>query len=87
MNYNHTSEYVASFTNNNAIPNHGFEVISYELKFLKIEDSFLEQVSFKKIAAITDTAIQLLRLFKEISRLLSILYIKNQPKLNNVNIF
>jgi DNA mismatch repair protein MutS2 len=37
-----TSEYVSSFQNNNAIPNHGFDAISHEIKFLAIEDSFLE---------------------------------------------
>ena len=73
----HTSEYVASFTNNNAIPNHGFEVISYELKFLKIEDSFLEQISFKKIAGITDTAIQLLRFLKKFQDYYPTLYHKS----------
>jgi DNA mismatch repair protein MutS2 len=35
-----TSEYVSSFQNNNAIPNHGFDAISHEIKFLAIEDSF-----------------------------------------------
>ena len=34
-----TSEYRASFDNNNAIPNHGFDNISHEIKFLAIEDS------------------------------------------------
>jgi DNA mismatch repair protein MutS2 len=34
-----TSEYVSSFQNNNAIPNHGFDAIN-EIKFLAIEDSF-----------------------------------------------
>jgi DNA mismatch repair protein MutS2 len=43
-----TSEYLSSFQNNNAIPNHGFENISAELKFLAIEDSFLETNAFKK---------------------------------------
>jgi DNA mismatch repair protein MutS2 len=28
-----TSEYVSSFQNNNAIPNHGFDAISHEIKF------------------------------------------------------
>ena len=36
-----TSEYVSSFTNNNAIPNHGFETINNELKFLAIVVSTL----------------------------------------------
>jgi len=73
----HTSEYLASFTNNNAIPNHGFEEISHELKFLKIEDSFLEQISFKKIAAITDTAIQLLKFLKKFEEYYPTLYLKS----------
>ncbi len=50
-----TSEYRSSFDNNNAIPNHGFETISHEIKFLAIEDSFLEVGSFRKIAAISTT--------------------------------
>jgi DNA mismatch repair protein MutS2 len=37
-----TSEYVSSFQNNNAIPNHGFDAITHEIKFLAIEDSFLK---------------------------------------------
>ena len=31
-----TSEYVSSFQNNNAIPNHGFDSIAHEIKFLAI---------------------------------------------------
>lgn len=50
-----TSEYVSSYTNNNAIPNHYFDEITNELKFLAIEDSFLEAGSFKKIATISET--------------------------------
>ena len=41
-----TSEYLSSFSNNNALPNHGFENISNEIKFIGIEDSFLEVGSF-----------------------------------------
>ncbi|MGZ9736271.1 endonuclease MutS2 [Flavobacterium sp. GNP002] len=50
-----TSEYVSSFQNNNAIPNHGFDAITHEIKFLAIEDSFLEVGSFRKIATISTT--------------------------------
>lgn len=50
-----TSEYVSSFQNNNAIPNHGFEAITHEIKFLSIEDSFLEVGSFRKIANLSST--------------------------------
>jgi DNA mismatch repair protein MutS2 len=44
-----TSEYVSSFQNNNAIPNHGFDAISHEIKFLAIEDSFLEVAVLEKM--------------------------------------
>lgn len=50
-----TTEYVSSFQNNNAIPNHGFDAITYEIKFLAIEDSFLEVAGFRKIATISTT--------------------------------
>lgn len=50
-----TSEYVSSFDNNNALPNHGFEPINNEVKFLAIEDSYLEATAFRKIAAISET--------------------------------
>jgi len=60
-----TSEYLASFHNNNAIPNHGFETITTEIKFLAIEDSFLEPGGFKKIAAISETVNILLQFLKK----------------------
>ena len=60
-----TSEYVASFQNNNAIPNHGFDAISYEIKFLAIEDSFLEVGGFRKIATISETTNFMLNYFKK----------------------
>lgn len=60
-----TSEYVSSFQNNNAIPNHGFDSITHEIKFLGIEDSFLEVGSFRKIASISATVNFLLNFFKK----------------------
>ncbi len=60
-----TSEYVSSFQNNNAIPNHGFEIINNEIKFLGIEDSFLEVGSFRKIATISITVNTLLLFLKK----------------------
>lgn len=60
-----TSEYVSSFQNNNAIPNHGFDAITYEIKFLAIEDSFLEVGGFRKIATISDTTNFMLNYFKK----------------------
>ncbi len=60
-----TSEYLASFQNNNAIPNHGFEPVGSEIKFLSIEDSFLEPGAFRKIAALSETVNILLQFFKK----------------------
>jgi DNA mismatch repair protein MutS2 len=60
-----TSEYVSSFQNNNAIPNHGFDAITHEIKFLAIEYSFLEVGSFRKIATISSTTNFLLNYFKK----------------------
>ncbi|PBJ15795.1 DNA mismatch repair protein MutS [Flavobacterium sp. ACN6] len=60
-----TSEYVSSFQNNNAIPNHGFDAITHEIKFLAIEDSFLEVGSFRKIANLSATANVLLSFLKK----------------------
>ena len=60
-----TSEYLSSFTNNNSIPNHGFDNISNELKFLAIEDSYLEVTCFGKIAKLSETTNTLLLFFKK----------------------
>lgn len=60
-----TSEYLSSFSNNNAIPNHGFDNLSNDLKFLNIEDSFLEVGSFRKIATLSETVNTLLLYFKK----------------------
>ena len=70
-----TSEYLSSFQNNNAIPNHGFEAITNELKFLAIEDSFLEVGSFRKIATISETSNTLLLFLKKFD--------EYYPKLNS----
>ncbi|SDS42687.1 DNA mismatch repair protein MutS2 [Formosa sp. Hel1_31_208] len=61
----YTNEYVSSFYNDNRIPNHGFEPITKELKLLKIENSYLDTKSFKKIASITLTVNDILKFFKK----------------------
>lgn len=60
-----TSEYVASFSNNNTIPNHGFENLTKDIKFLQIEDSFLEVSTFRKIAQLSETTNVLLKFFEK----------------------
>jgi DNA mismatch repair protein MutS2 len=60
-----TSEYVSSFDNNNALPNHGFEPITNEVKFLAIEDSYLEASAFRKIATVSDTVNTLIKFLEK----------------------
>jgi DNA mismatch repair protein MutS2 len=74
VNLQQTAEYLSSFSNNNVIPNHGFENINYELKFLAIEDSFLEVASFKKISNLTETAITLIQFLKKFETYYPYLY-------------
>jgi len=59
------SEYVASFDNDNRIPNHGFDDLSAEISLLKIENSVLEIEGFRRIAAVNDTSNTLLKFFKK----------------------
>lgn len=60
-----TKEFMASFENDNSIPNHGFEAISRELKLLDIENSSLELVGFRRILSVTETTKDLLKFFKK----------------------
>jgi len=65
---NLVNEYLASFYNDNRIPNHGFEPITKEIRLLKIENSYLETFSFKKIASVSSTCnsvLSFLEKFKE----------------------
>ncbi|UUC44981.1 endonuclease MutS2 [Flavobacterium cerinum] len=71
-----TSEYVASYTNNNVIPNHYFDAIHNELKYLAIEDSFLELSSFRKISALSDTANTLILFLKKFEDYYPKLYLR-----------
>ncbi len=49
------NEYLASFENENRIPNHGFDNITESIKRLTIENSYLEPDAFLKIASVTET--------------------------------
>lgn len=73
-----TSEYLSSFENNNALPNHGFESITNEIKVLNIENSFLEVESFKKIATLAETAYNLLIFLKKFKEYYPSLYQKSE---------
>lgn len=69
-----TSEYVASFDNNNALPNHGFEPITKEIKFLTIEDSYLEAAGFRKIGAVSETVNTLIKFLEKFTEYYPNLY-------------
>src|SRR5690606_10959749 len=69
-----TSEYVSSFRNQNAIPSHYFDPINYELKMLRIEDSFLEASAFKKIASLVSTTNELITFLKKFQEYYTALY-------------
>lgn len=60
-----TSEYVSSFDNNNALPNHGFDPITNEIKFLAIEDSYLDAPAFRKIANLSETVNTLIKFLEK----------------------
>ncbi|MEM9362128.1 MAG: DNA mismatch repair protein MutS [Bacteroidota bacterium] len=50
-----TSEYLASFSNENRIPNHGFDAINGELRLLTIENTTLEVSGFRRISGLCST--------------------------------
>lgn len=56
-----TSEYCASFDNENRIPNHEFDDISAYFRLLKIENSVLELDAFRNLARNTETTNTLVR--------------------------
>ena len=61
---NQVNEYLASFENENRIPNHYFEEITKELHLLGIEDSFLEAQSFNKLASLSERSTSFLSFLK-----------------------
>ena len=61
----YVNEYLASFSNENKIPNHGFDDISKELKLLKIENTYLEVKSLQKLASTSLTINTILKFLKK----------------------
>jgi len=62
---NQTHEYFNSKTNDQPIPNHGFDAILPEIKLLGIEGSVIEISGFRKISAITETVNTHLKFFRK----------------------
>ena len=60
-----TNEYKSSALQETRIPNHGFETIDKEIKFLNIEESILEVSGIRKIATISQTVNNLIIHFRK----------------------
>lgn len=60
-----THEYLASYDNNNKIPNHYFDPVNEELKMLQIENSVLEVESFRKISGLSASVNEHLKFFRK----------------------
>lgn len=73
----YTNEYLSSFSNNNALPNHGFETVTPDLKLLAIEDSFLELPAIKKILDISKSTNEYLKYLKKFNDYYPELYKKS----------
>ncbi|WP_452602573.1 endonuclease MutS2 [Pontimicrobium sp. MEBiC06410] len=60
-----TNEYVSSYYNDNRIPNHGFDTVAKELQLLRIENTYLETHSLKKLVSISITSNDIILFFKK----------------------
>ena len=69
-----TSEYLSSFSNENKIPNHGFDSIDGEIKLLKIENTTLEIGGFRRISSICETVITQKKFFKKFKEYYPLLF-------------
>ena len=69
-----TSEYLASFSNENRIPNHGFDAITKELKLLQIENTVLEVSGFRRIAHLCTTTSLHKKFFKKFKEYYPLLF-------------
>lgn len=60
-----SKEYLSSFDNNNPLPNHGFETIDREIKMLRIANSTLEVLSFRKIKDVVSSSMAIVDFLKK----------------------
>jgi len=81
-----TSEYLASFSNDNRIPNHGFDSINTELKLLKIENTTLEIAGFRKIGNICKTVTLHQKFFKKFKEYYPLLFKQSEQLEGNTTI-
>lgn len=69
-----TNEYVSSKLHETVIPNHNYDSIDREIKFLGIEESVLEKGSFKKLSSISETVNTHLKFFNTYQERYPVLY-------------
>ena len=81
-----TSEYVSSFSNDNRIPNHGFDAINQELKLLKIENATIEISGFRKIGNICSTVNTLKKFLKKFKEYYPLLFQASEDVELNIEI-
>jgi len=60
-----TNEYLSSLHNDNRIPNHGFDAITKETQLLRIENTYLEVASLKKIVSMSITTNDIVTFLKK----------------------
>lgn len=73
-----TSEYLSSFENENTFPNHNFTDLKEQVKFLAIEDSYLDAEVFKELSELSKTANALLLFLKKFQEYYPKLYKKSE---------
>ena len=81
-----TSEYLASFSNENKIPNHGFDTINNELKLLRIENTTLEIPGFRRIAHVCTSINTHKKFFKKFKEYYPLLFARTQEIESNSEI-
>lgn len=81
-----TSEYLASFSNENKIPNHGFDAVNNELKLLKIENTTLEISGFRRIAHICSSINMHKKFFKKFKEYYPLLFTRTEEIESNSEI-
>lgn len=81
-----TSEYLSSFSNENRIPNHGFDAIDKELKLLGIENTTIELAGFRRISNLCSTFSLHKKFFKKFKEYYPLLFAFAQQWEENTSI-
>lgn len=74
-----TSEYLASYFNENRVPNHGFDSVHKELQLLNIENTVLEISGFRRISHLCTTIALHKKFFKKFKEYYPLLYAATEP--------